>query len=39
MDYEKSLNDQLAFIEELFSFMVVNHLSEELGCDEITDRA
>lgn len=35
---EKSPFDQLAFIEELFSLMVVNRLTEELGCDEIIDR-
>lgn len=36
--YEKTPFDQLAFIEELFSLMVVNRLTEELGCDEIIDR-
>ncbi|XP_055476326.1 EP300-interacting inhibitor of differentiation 1 [Psammomys obesus] len=35
---DKSPFDQLAFIEELFSLMVVNRLTEELGCDEIVDR-
>uniref|UniRef100_A0A8C5LGR3 EP300 interacting inhibitor of differentiation 1 n=1 Tax=Jaculus jaculus TaxID=51337 RepID=A0A8C5LGR3_JACJA len=38
MHYEKTPFDQLAFIEELFSLMVVNRLTEELGCDEIIDR-
>ncbi|XP_040825271.1 EP300-interacting inhibitor of differentiation 1 [Ochotona curzoniae] len=38
MHYEKTPFDQLAFIEELFSLMVVNRLTEELGCDEIVDR-
>uniref|UniRef100_G3U1W3 EP300 interacting inhibitor of differentiation 1 n=1 Tax=Loxodonta africana TaxID=9785 RepID=G3U1W3_LOXAF len=38
MHYEKTLFDQLAFIEGLFSFMVVNRLTKELGRDEITDR-
>ncbi|ELV13940.1 EP300-interacting inhibitor of differentiation 1 [Tupaia chinensis] len=37
MHYEKTPFDQLAFIEELFSLMVVNRLTEELGCDEIID--
>lgn len=36
--YEKTPFDQLAFIEELFSLMVVNRLTEELGCDEIIDK-
>lgn len=38
MHQEKTPFDQLAFIEELFSLMVVNRLTEELGCDEIIDR-
>ncbi|XP_024423994.2 EP300-interacting inhibitor of differentiation 1 [Desmodus rotundus] len=38
MHQEKTSFDQLAFIEELFSLMVVNRLTEELGCDEIIDR-
>ncbi|XP_033620917.1 EP300-interacting inhibitor of differentiation 1 [Fukomys damarensis] len=38
MHYEKTPFDQLAFIEELFSLMVVNRLTEELGCDEMIDR-
>ncbi|XP_045142469.1 EP300-interacting inhibitor of differentiation 1 [Echinops telfairi] len=38
MHSEKTPFDQLAFIEELFSLMVVNRLTEELGCDEIIDR-
>ncbi|XP_016066563.1 PREDICTED: EP300-interacting inhibitor of differentiation 1 [Miniopterus natalensis] len=38
MHYEKTPFDQLAFIEELFSLMVVNRLTEELGCDEIIDK-
>ncbi|XP_008830006.1 EP300-interacting inhibitor of differentiation 1 [Nannospalax galili] len=38
MRCEKTPFDQLAFIEELFSLMVVNRLTEELGCDEIIDR-
>ncbi|KAM8783844.1 EP300-interacting inhibitor of differentiation 1 [Rhynchonycteris naso] len=38
MHYEKTPFDQLAFIEELFSLMVINRLTEELGCDEIIDR-
>ncbi|KAM5235854.1 EP300-interacting inhibitor of differentiation 1 [Ctenodactylus gundi] len=38
LHYEKTPFDQLAFIEELFSLMVVNRLTEELGCDEIIDR-
>ncbi|KAI4582535.1 hypothetical protein MJG53_009086 [Ovis ammon polii x Ovis aries] len=37
MHSEKTLFDQLAFIGE-FSLMVVNRLTEELGCDEIIDR-
>lgn len=36
MHYEKTPFDQLAFIEELFSLMVVNRLTEELGCDELS---
>lgn len=36
--HDKTPFDQLAFIEELFSLMVVNRLTEELGCDEIIDR-
>nr|XP_005008756.1 LOW QUALITY PROTEIN: EP300-interacting inhibitor of differentiation 1 [Cavia porcellus] len=38
MHYEKTPFDQLAFIEELFSLMVVNRLTEELGCDEMIDK-
>ncbi|XP_055991396.1 EP300-interacting inhibitor of differentiation 1 [Sorex fumeus] len=38
LHYEKTPFDQLAFIEELFSLMVVNRLTEELGCDEVIDR-
>ncbi|XP_036298708.1 EP300-interacting inhibitor of differentiation 1 [Pipistrellus kuhlii] len=38
VQYEKTPFDQLAFIEELFSLMVVNRLTEELGCDEIIDK-
>ncbi|XP_010598000.2 EP300-interacting inhibitor of differentiation 1 [Loxodonta africana] len=38
VQYEKTPFDQLAFIEELFSLMVVNRLTEELGCDEMIDR-
>uniref|UniRef100_A0A8P0NWL4 EP300 interacting inhibitor of differentiation 1 n=1 Tax=Canis lupus familiaris TaxID=9615 RepID=A0A8P0NWL4_CANLF len=38
MHYEKTPFDQLAFIEELFSLMVVNRLTKELSCDEIIDR-
>jgi hypothetical protein len=38
LHYGKTPFDQLAFIEELFSLMVVNRLTEELGCDEIIDR-
>ncbi|KAM5339360.1 EP300-interacting inhibitor of differentiation 1 [Glossophaga mutica] len=38
MHQEKTPFDQLAFIEELFSLMVVNRLAEDLGCDEIIDR-
>ena len=38
MHYEKTPFDQLAFIEELFTRMVVNRLTEELGCHEIIDR-
>lgn len=38
MHYEKTPFDQLAFVGELFSLMVVNRLTEELGCDEITER-
>lgn len=38
MHYEKTLFDQLAFIEELVSVMVVNCLTKELGCDEIIAR-
>ncbi|ELW48500.1 EP300-interacting inhibitor of differentiation 1 [Tupaia chinensis] len=37
MHCEKTLFDQLAFIEEHFSLMVVNCLTEELGCDEIIE--
>ena len=33
MRYEKTSSDQLAFMEKLFSLMVVNRLTEELGCD------
>jgi hypothetical protein len=38
LHYGKTPFDQLAFIEELFSLMVVNRLTQGLGCDEITDR-
>ena len=38
MHYEKTPFVQLAFIEELFTRMVVNRLTEELGCHEIIDR-
>ncbi|ELV12068.1 EP300-interacting inhibitor of differentiation 1 [Tupaia chinensis] len=38
MHYEKTPFDQLAFIEELFSLMVVNRLTKELSCHEIIDR-
>ncbi|KAM7147608.1 EP300-interacting inhibitor of differentiation 1-like [Molossus nigricans] len=38
MHYEMTLFDQLAFIEELVSLMVVSCLTEELGCDEIIAR-
>ncbi|XP_006873025.1 PREDICTED: EP300-interacting inhibitor of differentiation 1-like [Chrysochloris asiatica] len=35
MHYEKTPFEQLAFIKELFSLIVVNRLTKELGCDEI----
>ncbi|XP_006863401.1 PREDICTED: EP300-interacting inhibitor of differentiation 1-like [Chrysochloris asiatica] len=38
MHYEKTPFDQLALIEELFSLVVVNRLTEELACDEIIDQ-
>ncbi|KAM8959504.1 EP300-interacting inhibitor of differentiation 1-like [Lycaon pictus] len=38
MHYEKTPFDQLAFIKELFSLLVVNRLTKELSCDEIIDR-
>ncbi|MXQ99072.1 hypothetical protein E5288_WYG001495 [Bos mutus] len=38
MHNEKTPFDQLAFIKELLSLMVVNHLTKELGCSEIIDR-
>lgn len=33
MRYENTSFDQLAFMEKLFSLMVGNRLTEELGCD------
>ena len=38
MHYEKTPFDQLGFIKELISLMVVNRLTKELGCSEIIDR-
>ena len=38
MHNEKTPFDQLGFIKELISLMVVNRLTKELGCSEIIDR-
>ena len=38
MHYEKTPFDQLALIGELSSHIVVNRLTDELGCGEITER-